>query len=120
MGQPHLKTSEYAAPYKHFQTFTHTFTTDTSETICTITGWVGRKISLVVDTANVMLDFDRAASREGTNAWESMLIKFGETYSDDDLVINTEGSNGGTVRGIVETAGQRPVVRGIVWGSDFV
>ena len=110
----HLKTSEYAAPYKHFQTFTHTFTTTGSETICTITGFVGRKISLITNVANVMIDFDRAASREGTNTWESMLIKVGETYGDDDITINA------TVRGIPEVSGEHPVVRGIVWGSDRV
>ena len=108
----HLRVSEYAAPLKHFQTFTHTFTTTGSETICTITGFWGRKVSLIVDTANVMIDFDRAASREGTNAWESMLIENGETYADDDIFIEY------TIRGIAETSGEHPVVRGIVWGSD--
>ncbi|MBI2020210.1 hypothetical protein HYS94_02205 [Candidatus Daviesbacteria bacterium] len=93
-------------PYPRHRGFNYTTTADTAQNATTLGSSMseGNKVSLIVELADLYVEFDADASTT------TMLIPAGSGYFDDGIVIETRIS----VRNV--TAGQNGRLRGIIWG----
>lgn len=94
-------------------TFTHTNTTDASETVITLRMEEGSRVSFVVYGNDAYVNFDAAAVNTDPNSdgtIESMFVPAGTGYFEDNIYIDS------TITMINASAGANASIRGIVWG----
>ena len=94
--------------------FTRTLSSDSSETVIDLTGYMQEavKLSLIVDLNDVYINLDSAATASASSdgTVHSILIPSGSGYTEDNIFIS------GSITAINASAGNNGRIRGIVWG----